>query len=191
MQTGASFSLDDFDTTTADNKSNNSTLFLYPAIAGASTSIPTNFLYDTRHSTSVPMAPQQVQCAKTLGAAQQYACSVSIKLQAPVDGNVNNRGAYLRLSALYNATHYTIQLSNGPTPALFDNVQPVVDSTGRANNLFRRVSSRIELKGAMAYPEAAIDIAGGLCKNFLVTDNAADYQDFATSACTSATPPAP
>ena len=184
IQTGANFSLSDFDTTTASNKSDNSTLFLYPSKAGASTAVPTDFTFDTRHATSVPMAPQPVKCVANLGVAQLYACSVSVKLQAPVDGNTAQRGAYLRLSSLYNAAHYSVQLANGPTPVLFDGVQPAVDSTGRANSLFRRVSARIELKGVMAYPEAAVDLAGGLCKNFLVTDKAADYQDFATSSCT-------
>lgn len=180
MQTGANFSLSDFDATTGDNKSNNSTLFLYPSKVGLNTS---DFTFDTRHATSTAMAPQPVKCALTLGAAQLYACSVSIKLQSPVDGATAQRGAYLRLSSLYNAAHYTVQLANGPTPVLFDGVQPAVDSTGRANSLFRRVSARVELKGVMAYPEAAVDLAGGLCKNFLVTDKPADYQDFATSAC--------
>lgn len=183
IQTGTGFTLGDFDATTGDNKSNNSTLFLYPSLAGSTTS---DFTFDTRHATSVAMAPQPVKCVSTVGVAQLYSCSVSIKLQAPIDGNVGQRGAFLRLSALYNAAHYTVQLSNGPTPILFDGVQPVVDSTGRANNLFRRVNARVELKGEMPYPAAAVDLAGGLCKNFLVTDKQADYQDFAPSGCTAA-----
>jgi hypothetical protein len=74
------------------------------------------------------------------------------------------------LSALYNGAHYQVELLKAGTPVLFDHVQPEVDSTGRANDMFRRVKSRIEFKSDFTYPEAAIDIEGDLCKNFIVTD---------------------
>ncbi len=52
----------------------------------------------------------------------------------------------------------------------FNGVQPVIDVTGRANNMFRRVLARVELSGSFVYPEAAVDMKNDLCKNFSVTD---------------------
>jgi hypothetical protein len=64
----------------------------------------------------------------------------------------------------------------------FDRVQPEVDSTGRANDMFRRVKTRVEFKSDFIYPEAAVDIGGDLCKNFIITDKDTDYVD--NSTCT-------
>jgi hypothetical protein len=86
--------------------------------------------------------------------------------------------AYLRLSTLYNASHFMVKLYNtdtGSSLVRFKGVQPQVDSTGRANDMFRRVQALVELKGVVTYPEAAVDIAGNLCKNFLITDTESHY----------------
>ncbi len=183
IQTGTNFKLSDF-----DGGGNASTLFLYPLAVMTPIQPTVPFALDTRQASGATMAPQTVACAKTVNASVGYACSVKLTLPAPADGNTTDRGAYLRLSALYNNAHFSLSLFNGAAPVLFRGVQPQVDSTGRANNLFRRVQSSVELSGMMAYPEAAVDIAGGLCKNFIVTNNAADYSDLAPASCTA--PPA-
>lgn len=179
IQTGASFALSDF-----DNGSNASTLFLYP-MAVVNPAQPTvQFALDTRQASGSTMTPQTVACAKNVNASVRYACSVRLILPAPTSGDSLTRGAYLRLSALYNNTHFSLNLFNGATPVLFNGVQPQVDSTGRANNLFRRVQASVELSGMMAYPEAAVDLAGGLCKNFIVANDPKDYNDMAPLGCT-------
>jgi hypothetical protein len=93
------------------------------------------------------------------------------------------RTAFLHLSALYNQAHYKIQLEDSTGAVVqFANVQPEVDSTGRANDLFRRTVSRVELSGDFSYPNAEIDITGNLCKNFSVTTRINDYKN--TNTCT-------
>ncbi len=174
MQMGSSFKLTDFDDQ-ADGKSNANTLFLYPAAAGAT---DIEFAIDGRRLPS--NAPHQIKCEPSF-TKQEYACTAILRLPAPVDGS-SNRNAYLRLSALYNGTHYSIKLKNGTSEVKFDRVQPEIDSTGRANDLFRRVQARVELNGDFTYPEAAIDLAGSLCKNFTVTDQEDGYVN--TSSCT-------
>jgi len=169
MQLGSNFKLSDLDDSTGGG-SNANTLFLYPSETG-STSM--GFTLDARRSS--PNAPQPVDCRPSL-AGGGYACTVLLQVPNPIDGDVNNRNAFLRLSALYNKAHFQIKLkdSTGGDVKL-SGVQPEVDSTGRANDLFRRVMARVELRGDFTYPDAEIDISGNLCKNFSVTTNNTDY----------------
>ena len=171
MQTGGSFTQGDF-----NGGNNSSTLFLFPARAGAAT-LP--FTTDVRRNPG--NEPREVACEATLQ-IEDYACSITLTLPAPNDGNVANRNAYLHLNAIYNDAHYKVELKRAGVPVKFDRVQPIVDSTGRANDAFRRVEARVELKSDFTYPEAAIDIQGDLCKNFTITDNDAGYDN--SSTCT-------
>ena len=95
--------------------------------------------------------------------------------------SANSQTAFLNLSAFYNRTDYKIELLNDSTPVLFDGVQPEVDSTGRANDLFRRVVSRVEIGNTFNYPLAALESRNNICKNFSVTTDAADYS--ASASC--------
>jgi len=169
MQFGSNgFSLSDFDggTNTAGS-SNANTLFLYPSTVVDMTK---SFAANARKAAT---SPTQIHCNSSLGAGG-YACSVNITLPAPINGG--NRSAYLRLSALYKKTNYRVTLLSGATPVQFNGVQPQIDSTGRANDLFRRVQSRVELvDSTFPYPDAAVETTGNLCKNFLITDVTTDY----------------
>lgn len=175
IQVGSSFKLDDFNDSRS-GKSNANTLFLYPSRVGLSTKdlITADTRYDSGN------APQLISCRDNL-AAGGYACTVTITTPEPIDGDAASRTAFLRLSAIYNATHFSIKLLDVSNAAVkFSNVQPQVDSTGRANDLFRRVVARVELKSNFNYPDAEIDLTGNLCKNFSVTNSAGDYN----STCT-------
>lgn len=165
MQFGDSFSLSDFDSG-ADSESNANTLFLYPSARGASV---TSFSEDERgmraRSGNTPMG---TSCETTMPAGG-YACEMDITLPSPVGGG--DRTAYLRLTPFYNSTHFRITLLNNDNVIQFNAVQPEVDSTGRANNVFKRVASRVDLYGdGSGYPNAAVDLRGNFCKDFSVTD---------------------
>ena len=154
---------------------------MYPSVTGVDA---LSFTLDTpRRSASI--APEQVRCNNSF-LNGEYACSVTLALPDPMTGNAAQRIAYLNLAALYNPTSYKIELLNNGSPVQFDHVQPKVDSTGRANNMFRRVESRIEFKTDFAYPQTAVDIEGDLCKNFVVTDKdpgATDSFGYPTATC--------
>lgn len=174
VQLGGSFKLTDFNDSQPGNRSNTNTLFLYPSATGLENK---DFALDARRSNT--NTPQQVRCNTDFLSAS-YACKATITLPAPIDGNTANRNAYLRLTALYNGARFSIKLKNGANEVLFNRVQPEVDSTGRANDIFRRVKARVELKGDFAYPEAAIDMVGDLCKNFTITDTEGGYSTSGT-----------
>jgi Tfp pilus assembly protein PilX len=170
MQTGSSFKLADFDDGQAGSKSNANTLFLYPSTTGAAAM---SFDLDGRRD---PLnAPHPAKCVASFNASE-YSCTVKIDVPTPTTGSINTRNAFLRLSALYNGSHYKVELMDAAgTLVPFDRVQPEVDSTGRANDMFRRVKTRVEFKSDFIYPEAAVDIGDDLCKNFIVTDQDSDY----------------
>ncbi len=161
---GSSFKLSDL-----DSGDTSSTLFLYPSQTGLKTA---NFSIDSRRASS--NAPQPIQCTTTAVPSGAYACKAEIDLGATVSAGSGT--AFLSLAAFYNPTDYKVELEDatGKT-VLFDSVQPEVDSTGRANDLFRRVVSRVELDSTFNYPVAALETSGNICKNFSVTTDAGDY----------------
>jgi len=175
------FKLSDFDDTNSSSESNANTLFLYPSgTTGVHNPIavsnPDEREFVGRDLRKTPTgAPLPISCTGSL-LTGGYACTARLKLPNPINGG--DRSAYLRLAALYNKTNYRISLLNDSVPVLFNAVQPEVDSTGRTNDLFRRVQTRVEMADVnFPYPESAIELNDNLCKDFRVTDDTSDYVD--------------
>lgn len=170
IQFGDTFQLSDFDKKD-DSTSNSRTLFLNPSVAGRNSM---NFSDDVRGSRTSGSL-QQVACDSNFTSAtvdRQYACKATILLPPAIGSSDLRRTAYLHVDSLYNDnTSYRIQMANGSTPVTFSSVQPIVDSTGRANDLFRRVQSRIEIDNStFPFPQSALSVSSNLCKTFRVTD---------------------
>lgn len=171
MQFGETFRLSDFDEMDGSS-SNANTLLFYPLASGISSG-EASFSDDIR---GVPRlnssAPFGVGCSQEMPAGG-YACSVTINLPSPIDGDADSRVAYLRLVPFYNSSHFRVTLIGGANSVVqFKAVQPEVDSTGRANNVFKRVASRVDLYGdGSGYPNAAVDLSGNFCKDFSVTED--------------------
>ena len=175
IQFGTRFDLSDFDKTD-DGTSNTHTLFLNPSEAGRE---QLSFADDARLS-AITGSLQQVACDRnfsTVSADRMYACKATISLPNAVGQDDLKRTAYLRLNGLYNdRTSFRVQLARDDQRVTFNSVQPIVDSTGRANDLFRRVQSRVEIDNStFPFPQSTLDLSGSLCKTFLVTDKASDY----------------
>lgn len=178
LQFGSDFKMSDFDANGDDDKTDATTLFLMPSTVGLVGS-GLNFLNEY---SSGPL--QQIKCDDSFSATstdgEEYACSATVKLPLPINADsIDDRTAYLRLNAPYNtSTSFRVSLLNGSKSdtVQFDGVQPEVDSTGRANDLFRRVLSRVELNNnGFPYVEGTLDITGNLCKTFSVSSSAKDY----------------
>lgn len=187
IQFGDTFKTTDFDIVNSSGQANAMTLFLYPSSAGGATNsesfvgndIRKNDAADDPDPDSPSDSPMAVRCEATVSDGG-YACSMALRLPEPINGlpaSGDNPTAYLRLTPLYNATHFEVILSQGVLNSTgsnlvkFQDVQPEIDSTGRANDLFRRIKARVDLfDTSFPYPDATIDINGNFCKDFSVTD---------------------
>ncbi len=172
IQFGDKFQLSDFDDN-AGKKTNNATLFLIPSKRDGLGGVPFSFADNKRKSKNqVPSQPVEIKCEENFD--NRFACSATVGVPDMIGSGTKT--AYLLLSAIYNTgTTFSVEMLQGNTVVSFDGIQPEVDSTGRANDLFRRVKSRVET-GVSSIPpvEAAVDISGSLCKAFYIT--ASDYR---------------
>ncbi len=168
------FNLTDFDAT-----GGGSTLYLYPK----STGVALSFANDSRRSGT--LVPYATKCASTFTANSGYACQTTITLPNPVGGTAANRVAYVRLTSIYNDADFSLQLLNGATPVNFSGVQPSIDATGKAADVYRRVVQRVESTDAAAlkslYPRATVDTSGSFCKDMSMTTDPTNFRDGCTS----------
>lgn len=153
----ATFSVDDID-------DNSRVVYLYPNQHGT-TSISLVSNDATRRSSK--NSPVAVECNSSV---DDYPCSVSITDFIPNHPfDYTKYRYYLLVKPLYNGTTFRAQMFNvSSEPLKFDGVEPKIDSTGRANDVFRRVVSRVKF----GRPDnlTGVDIAQGICKNFQLAD---------------------
>lgn len=163
------------------------TLFLYPYNFGGSTPGQRQFSVDTRRSTKDQNKPTLATCNDTFNEFNGYACQVEIVLPSVGGGT---REAYLQLQTYYQQyTSFKVELvGDGGSIVNLNEVQPSVDSTGRASSLFRRVQANVSLRNdgvSLPYPDAALSVSGDLCKNYFITHKSAQYK---TRPCGEANP---
>jgi len=161
------------------------TLFLYPYDLGLGTPGVRQFSADKRRSDTTKNAPVPATCNETFDEYNGYACQVELTL--PEQSGGGTREAYLQLQAYYQQyTSFKVELVRGGTTVELNEVQPRVDSTGRASSLFRRVEANISLRNdgiSLPYPDAALSVSGGLCKNFFITDASDEYKVHDSPTC--------
>jgi len=102
----------------------------------------------------------EIRCAG--GPAYMCTATITIPPSAPT------RDYYLALKSFYNSSRYKIELLNNGVTVPFNDVQPVVDSTGAAGDVFKRVMSRIEYEGDNFETSNVIESGGAICKDFYV-----------------------
>lgn len=172
-----SFSLTDFDS--ADTSS---TIFLYPATTGAGevSGIGLDMPGNRAGQLALSNKPEAVECINGSGLTNaininSYLCSVTIKLNSSVQQGSDI--SYLAIGSIYRETGIEVQGLMDGKLVQFDGAQPTVDSTGRANDLFRRVEARLTLGGegesgsglGGVIPQYALDVDGSICKSFYVS----------------------
>jgi hypothetical protein len=145
------------------------TVFVAPTTTGVSSldlqtadSRPTDGTFYKDGTKDIPVP---ASCNTT----DQYACSIPLVM--PADSASTNY--YLRITALYRGnTHIKLDsLTDGTTPLSFQNVQPVIDSTGVAADVFRRIQVRTNFPGVnFDAPRYGLESGQTLCKDFAITD---------------------
>lgn len=161
-----------------DENGGSQTLFIYPSDGGNPT---TQFSLDGRRSGA--QRPIYAPCSP--GAPQPpidgFYCKVRIQMTKAVSGNASDtdRRAYLRLTSMYAGTDFRVRLYKGASQVDFNGVQPAIDATGRAADVFRRVRARVELidpaVDTTLYPRATVDLTNNLCKTMFVTNTSTEY----------------
>ncbi len=156
------------DISITDVDADTKTAFLYPDKTLSAEEINLKNA-DIGRSIEKVSAPNRAKCEATVE-KDKFACSARI-INLPVASRASaaNTDYYLRLTALYNDADYQVRLfgGGGTDLRLFDNVEPEVDSTGRANDVFRRVQSRVrDSIGSNPLNDGGFDITKGVCKEF-------------------------
>lgn len=121
--------------------------------------------------------PSGVSCDATpnshLGA---YACTALLELPTGAQYASTANTYFLRLTPIYGQTHFRVALVNNGNEVQFDQVQPIIDVTGRANDIYRRLQARVQVNQATNFPEFATESADSICKNLRVSSQPADYK---------------
>lgn len=82
--------------------------------------------------------------------------------------NASNK-YYLRLTSVYKNSNVSIKAYNASNSELeLPGVQAVIDSTGKASDILRRVQVRVPLGNSFYYPEFAIETKESICKELNV-----------------------
>lgn len=146
-------------------------VFLYPSTAASGAPVDVTSVDATR--TTSKYSPIAVKCDPL----KTYACGVDLTNFAP---GVGSYDYYLRLTTIYNGANVQVQMMNDTatgTVFKFDAVEPEIDSTGRANDVYRRVVSRVAFTG----DNSGIDVTQGICKAFQLADLAGSYSSASCS----------
>lgn len=104
------------------------------------------------------------------GTGQQYLCQKNVGVTAGTN-------YMLRVTSYYRGAHIKLELRSGANVVNFDNVQPLIDVTGKTNDVFRRIQSRVAFEGDYFMPEFAIGTAGDICKQMVITDQDSSSSD--------------
>lgn len=106
---------------------------------------------------------------------KQYACTMAVSLSGLP--STASHSYFLRVSAIYGSAYIKAELKNNGSIVQFDGVQPVIDVTGRANDVFRRIQTRVQYESQYFLPQYALESGARICKNMLVTDQNATSSD--------------
>lgn len=103
--------------------------------------------------------------------ATRYECSVT--LTGLSGGGASPNQYYVRIGVLYaTQTEFDLSLGNGTDVVRFEGVQPWIDVTGRANDVFRRIRTQVSFIQTVTLPQHALETAAPICKDMIVTNDA-------------------
>jgi Tfp pilus assembly protein PilX len=113
---------------------------------------------------------QQIKCVNNpAGNVGGYACTALLEVATLAPSAITNY--YLRVTPMYGQSHFQVNLLNGNSPVDLSGVQPIVDATGRAQDIFRREQARVRINPVGSLPEFVVESVNTICKNMVVSDD--------------------
>lgn len=179
-QTDVNYSLGELSVNNGSVGTDHASLYLRPASSGDKpTKISVSKVLDA--SDKSDNEPINVNCTNNEG----FKCQSIVQIPKPFNGGPRNSSSFLlRVEIPYGQddVDFAVTLCTGAdsdpcgSTTKFVGVQAQIDSTGRANDVFRRVDGRVELVDTnFPYPEFAVQLDSSddsaLAKDFWVTDN--------------------
>ncbi len=144
---------------------NSYTQFLYPS-ADASFTEPAD--YGILNTATYQGGTAVSRCTTTLP-APEYRCSVRLRIMNLGGAPVTRTSYYLRLQSYYNAVkvRVTPRTSANATVTLA-NLQAIIDSTGRAGDVFRRIQVRVPITNILGlHTPYALTTTDSICKRLV------------------------
>ncbi len=156
------------------------TAFLFPRSGGAS---PTPVAFTTVPAASTPAAttPRLIN-AGCINAPTppRKKCSVQINnLNVP-----QNERMFLRIKSIYRDSEVAIENNGGGAAAIgFAGAQVVIDVTGRANDVLKRIQVRSPIRDKHYFPEFGLQSTDSICKLIQIDSDATNNTYRSTNLC--------
>ena len=154
------------------------TSFLYPKAGGARTGLTApSFAFPTNPSVPAAQAALDAVNGPIIDGSCNNSSSVQISSTSskPMACIVQITGLVasdylLTLKNMYRQNKITVIAYGSSGQMLyFKNAQTVVDSTGKAQDVLRRIQVRIPNRNSYDVPDSSLDVMGGLCKQLRLT----------------------
>lgn len=192
IQTDESFDLSELSVSSASNQTDTGEVVMIPTDSGNGTNTITadNWGESANKGTNLPI---RINCGTS--STSDWLCTATMYLPKTFRGNTarNDANTYLLVSLPYGTPETDLSITTTGTVGgtsqqiEFRGVQARIDSTGRANDLYRRVETRVELVDTyFAYPEYEITMTGpnsNIYKSFFATFNCWKADDGETQGC--------
>jgi hypothetical protein len=129
------------------------TVFLYPQRNGITSTIP--YVSNTGDSAGAVVS---AKCTKT----GPNICNVSVS-------GLGGTNYYVRILSIYKSNTLTITAQGASSTLQLNGAQTAIDSTGKANDILRRISVRLNLASSgKGIPIGAVQSGNSICKRFAV-----------------------
>lgn len=126
------------------------TAFLYPRNGGIATTVSANFTDPAVQSAIV----------------DSYCNTTTKRCMTTING-LNTNNLFIRMNPIYNKANVEIKAYNTTSQLKIRGAQAVIDSTGKANDVLRRVQVRIPVKDLFG-PVFSVQSVTGICKQYSV-----------------------
>lgn len=191
IQADQQFSLSELSTAADENSTNLGTVYIKPQKGSTTQTIPAKALARSSNKSSQNNPLQLTGCSKAKGG---FYCEAKLMMPKTFRGSSdrNQAASFLIFGLPYGgpSTDFSVEMfDHKGDPILFSGVQARVDSTGRANDLYRRVEARVELLDSrFPYPAHAVDLGESdehdvLSKDFYVTTDCRKADDGKWTNC--------